>query len=305
MGISIPVFFLAYPAQVRLRRQAGLAAVHRSADAIRETPHPTGFYVLDASADRRLGGVHRRAAAPGPAGIALGTSRWRSSPDHPGRRPRGQQRGLRQDRRGKGLRRRVIDGRHVLRNAMLPVATVIGLQTGLLLSGAVLTEIVFAWPGMGSYLYEATSTATSRCSRAASCSSPSSSCWSTCWSTSPTGCSTRASVLQGIDEHRSGREPRSCSRSTPARRAAAGCGRRFRQLRRNPVALLGRGLIILFVVVAVFAPWLAPHSPTRGDLSQITPVARARSVSDDHWLGLDTFRAATSSAGSLRRPGSR
>ena len=39
---------------------------------------------------------------------------------------------------------------------MLPVATVIGLQTGLLLSGAVLTEIVFAWPGMGSYLYEAT-----------------------------------------------------------------------------------------------------------------------------------------------------
>jgi len=56
----------------------------------------------------------------------------------------------------KGLLRRTVDGRHILRNAMLPVATVIGLQTGLLLSGAVLTEIVFAWPGMGSWLYEAT-----------------------------------------------------------------------------------------------------------------------------------------------------
>ena len=55
----------------------------------------------------------------------------------------------------KGLDRRVISRRHVLRNAMLPVATVIGLQTGLLLSGAVLTETVFAFQGMGSYLAEA------------------------------------------------------------------------------------------------------------------------------------------------------
>ena len=41
------------------------------------------------------------------------------------------------------------------RNALLPVTTVIGLQTGLLLSGAVLTETVFAFPGMGSYLRDA------------------------------------------------------------------------------------------------------------------------------------------------------
>jgi peptide/nickel transport system permease protein len=49
----------------------------------------------------------------------------------------------------------VVDRRHILRNAMLPVATIVGLQTGLLLSGAVLTEIVFAWGGMGSFIEQA------------------------------------------------------------------------------------------------------------------------------------------------------
>jgi peptide/nickel transport system permease protein len=55
--------------------------------------------------------------------------------------------------RAKGLARRQIDNRHVLRNAMIPIATVIGLQTGLLLSGAILTERVFAWGGIGTWLY--------------------------------------------------------------------------------------------------------------------------------------------------------
>jgi peptide/nickel transport system permease protein len=57
--------------------------------------------------------------------------------------------------RAKGLRTDRIDRRHVLRNAMLPISTVIGLQTGLLLGGAVLTETIFAWGGVGSWLYEA------------------------------------------------------------------------------------------------------------------------------------------------------
>ena len=52
--------------------------------------------------------------------------------------------------RAKGLAPRIVDVRHVLRNAMLPISTIIGLQTGLLLSGAVLTETVFAWPGVAS-----------------------------------------------------------------------------------------------------------------------------------------------------------
>lgn len=49
--------------------------------------------------------------------------------------------------RSKGLGAMVVRGRHILRNAMLPVVTTIGLQTGALLSGAVLTEQVFNIPG--------------------------------------------------------------------------------------------------------------------------------------------------------------
>ena len=49
----------------------------------------------------------------------------------------------------------IVDRRHVIRNALLPITTIIGLQVGLLLSGAVLTETVFAWPGIGSWLVDA------------------------------------------------------------------------------------------------------------------------------------------------------
>lgn len=55
----------------------------------------------------------------------------------------------------KGLGPRLVVTRHVLKNAMLPVITVVGLQTGSLLSGAVLTETVFSWPGMGTYVLDA------------------------------------------------------------------------------------------------------------------------------------------------------
>jgi peptide/nickel transport system permease protein len=54
--------------------------------------------------------------------------------------------------RAKGLKEFVVVSKHALRNAMLPVATVIGLQIGLLLSGAILTETIFAWPGMGRWI---------------------------------------------------------------------------------------------------------------------------------------------------------
>ncbi|MDO5682422.1 MAG: ABC transporter permease [Propionibacteriaceae bacterium] len=57
----------------------------------------------------------------------------------------------------KGLAKALITRRHVLKNAMLPVTTTIGLLTGQLLSGAVLTESVFAFNGIGSYLFEAIS----------------------------------------------------------------------------------------------------------------------------------------------------
>ena len=55
----------------------------------------------------------------------------------------------------KGLSGRVVDNRHVLRNALLPVITVIGLQLGLLLGGAILTETIFGWGGVGKWIYDA------------------------------------------------------------------------------------------------------------------------------------------------------
>ena len=51
--------------------------------------------------------------------------------------------------RAKGLRGRAVISRHALRNALIPVVTVLGLQIGRLLGGAVIVEAVFAWPGMG------------------------------------------------------------------------------------------------------------------------------------------------------------
>lgn len=52
----------------------------------------------------------------------------------------------------KGLSPLRIVGLHALRNALIPVVTIIGLQTGLLLAGAILTETIFAWPGIGNWL---------------------------------------------------------------------------------------------------------------------------------------------------------
>ena len=57
--------------------------------------------------------------------------------------------------RAKGIRERRIDARHVMRNAWLPVVTVLGLQVGGLLAGAVITETVFSWPGVGRWIVEA------------------------------------------------------------------------------------------------------------------------------------------------------
>ena len=54
--------------------------------------------------------------------------------------------------RAKGLTERRVDDRHIMRNAWLPVSTVIGLQVGTLLAGAALTETVFSWNGVGSWV---------------------------------------------------------------------------------------------------------------------------------------------------------
>lgn len=66
---------------------------------------------------------------------------------------------LRQDfirtERAKGLSERIVIYKHAVRNAMIPVITVIGLNFGLLLAGAILTETVFSWPGIGRYVVNA------------------------------------------------------------------------------------------------------------------------------------------------------
>ncbi len=56
--------------------------------------------------------------------------------------------------RAKGLAESTVIWRHALRNAMIPIITLLGLQFGQLLGGAVLTETIFSWPGMGSYVTE-------------------------------------------------------------------------------------------------------------------------------------------------------
>jgi ABC-type dipeptide/oligopeptide/nickel transport system permease component len=57
--------------------------------------------------------------------------------------------------RAKGLAERAVIARHVLKNAINPIITVLGLQVGFLLGGAILTETVFSWPGLGSMMVRA------------------------------------------------------------------------------------------------------------------------------------------------------
>ncbi|MEM9633553.1 MAG: ABC transporter permease subunit [Pseudomonadota bacterium] len=59
--------------------------------------------------------------------------------------------------RAKGLPPRAVIGLHALRNALIPVVTTIGLQVGVLLAGAILTETIFSWPGIGKWLVDSIS----------------------------------------------------------------------------------------------------------------------------------------------------
>jgi peptide/nickel transport system permease protein len=59
--------------------------------------------------------------------------------------------------RAKGVGERAVVAKHALRNALIPIITILGLQTGLLLGGAVLTESIFAWPGVGRLAFDAIS----------------------------------------------------------------------------------------------------------------------------------------------------
>ena len=158
-GVSLPVFWLAMVLIYVFAVYLGWLPPSGRADS-RMTDlgdiRLTGFYVLDGLLRGRLDfswDALRHLILPG---IALGSiplaiivRMTRSSMLET----------LTQDyvrtARAKGLMPRIVVNKHAFRNALLPVVTVIGLSFGGLLSGAILTETVFAWPGIGKWVYDA------------------------------------------------------------------------------------------------------------------------------------------------------
>jgi peptide/nickel transport system permease protein len=165
LGVVVPVFVLAYLLKIvfavgipgPLHVLAFLPASGRQDPRIDAT-HITNFYVLDGLLTREWDASWNAvthlilpAIALGSIPLAIIVRMTRASVIDV----------LNEDyvrtATAKGLAPGLITRRHVLRNAMLPVSTTIGLQTGALLSGAVLTESVFAFNGIGSYLFDAIS----------------------------------------------------------------------------------------------------------------------------------------------------
>jgi peptide/nickel transport system permease protein len=156
IGISIPIFFLAIILKYVFAVKLGWLPTVGRASVLIEFEHPTGFYILDAilaGDPAALWDVLKHLVLPA---IALGTIPLAII----ARITRAavldvQNEDYVRTARAKGVKPGLVDRRHILRNAMLPITTIIGLQAGLLLSGAVLTETVFAWPGVGTWLVEA------------------------------------------------------------------------------------------------------------------------------------------------------
>lgn len=153
VGITIPVFFLAFILKYIFAVELGwLPSDGRQSPRIDAT-HPTGFYVLDGILTGEFDAAWDAilhlilpALALGTIPLAIIVRITRASVLEV------QNADYVRTGRAKGVPTGTLRQRFILRNAMLPVVTVIGLQTGLLISGAVLTETVFAFPGVGSFL---------------------------------------------------------------------------------------------------------------------------------------------------------
>ena len=156
LGISIPIFFLAIILKFVLAVKLGLLPTVGRSSVLIDLEHPTNFYVLDALLTgnfEALWDVLKHLVLPA---VALGSIPLAII----ARITRAavldvQNEDYVRTARAKGVSPGIVDRRHILRNALLPIATIIGLQTGLLLSGAVLTETVFAFPGIGTWLVDA------------------------------------------------------------------------------------------------------------------------------------------------------
>ncbi|MBA2507524.1 MAG: ABC transporter permease [Nocardioidaceae bacterium] len=158
LGVVVPVFFLAILLKLVFAIQLDWFPTSSRQDPRIDATHITNFYVLDGLLTREFDAswdalVHLvlPAVALGTIPLAIIVRITRASVSEV----------LNEDyvrtADAKGLHPPVVRRRHVLRNAMLPVLTTIGLQVGLLLSGAVLTETVFSFNGIGSYLFDAIS----------------------------------------------------------------------------------------------------------------------------------------------------
>ncbi|WP_413318524.1 ABC transporter permease [Agrococcus sp. 1P02AA] len=153
LGITIPVFFLAFMLKWLFAVQLGWLPTTGRQDRGIDATHFTGFYVLDGFLTGEFDAAWNAflhlllpaiALATIPLAIIVRITRASVlevvNADYV------------RTGRAKGVSKQIIRDRFVLRNAMLPVVTTIGLQTGLLISGAVLTETVFAFPGIGAFL---------------------------------------------------------------------------------------------------------------------------------------------------------
>ena len=156
LGITIPVFFLAFILKYLFAIQWPILPPDGRQDPRMDATHVTDFYVLDGILTGEWDAAWDAFQHLILPGIALGTIPLaiivritRASVLEV------QNADYVRTARAKGLLEKTIRNRFILRNAMLPVVTTIGLQVGLLISGAVLTETVFAFNGIGKFLADA------------------------------------------------------------------------------------------------------------------------------------------------------
>lgn len=155
VGVSMPIFWLGLVLIVVFAVQLHLLPVAGRIQIGLEPAHVTGFYLVDSLLTGNMEAFKSSiqhlilpAIALGSYSTAIIARMTRSTMLEI----------IKQDyirtARAKGLFERVIVLGHTLRNALIPIITVIGLQLGSLLGGAVLTETVFSWPGVGSYIVD-------------------------------------------------------------------------------------------------------------------------------------------------------
>ena len=156
LGITVPVFFLAFILKYLFAIQWPILPPDGRQDPRMDATHVTDFYVLDGILTGEWDAAWDAFQHLILPGIALGTIPLaiivritRASVLEV------QNADYVRTARAKGLLEKTIRNRFILRNAMLPVVTTIGLQVGLLISGAVLTETVFAFNGIGRFLRDA------------------------------------------------------------------------------------------------------------------------------------------------------